>query len=172
MERWWVQQGLGDGSGGRAEAAQQSRFLGVSWFAPRRKWRARLRHEGEFVLDRYFGEEEEEEAAKAYDAAVRQHLGPGAHTNFDAEGRFVNLKQLLVRKPTAGGAGGVGAGVDYRGVSFSREKEMWEAKITVGGKTRHLGFFDGGAEEAARAYDAAGGCGCGCGCWLGLGGGF
>jgi hypothetical protein len=40
----------------------------------------------------------------------------------------------------------------YRGVQQDRNR--WAAKITVGGKTHHIGCF-GTAEEAARAYDAA-----------------
>ena len=43
---------------------------------------------------------------------------------------------------------------EYRGVSWHRQALKWKAKITVGGKTHHLGYF---ADEtkAARAYDKA-----------------
>lgn len=42
----------------------------------------------------------------------------------------------------------------YKGVSFSKDKNMWESKITHKYKTYHLGFFNT-KEEAAERYNRA-----------------
>lgn len=131
-----------------AEAPKQSRFLGVSWYAKRRMWRVRLRHDGKYVLSQLFSEDLEEEAARVYDAHVRKHLGPHALTNFDLDGAFLDPKGSATRQIGPGG-------VDYRGVSFSQEKGKWYAKISVKGKTFPLGFYTE-AKDAALCYDAAG----------------
>jgi hypothetical protein len=41
-----------------------------------------------------------------------------------------------------------------KGVYWFNQTGKWTAKITVNGRTHHLGYFDD-IEEAARAYDAA-----------------
>lgn len=40
----------------------------------------------------------------------------------------------------------------YKGVSFSKQRNKFESKITINGKTIHLGRFST-KEEAAKAYD-------------------
>ena len=66
----------------RARSSATSRFKGVSWKAPNRQWvaqiavRKRKLHIGLF--------RDEEAAARAYDAAARQHFGEFAFTNEDA----------------------------------------------------------------------------------------
>jgi hypothetical protein len=44
----------------------------------------------------------------------------------------------------------------FRGVRFDgrRRRRQWEARLTVDGRQHHIGHFEG-AEEAARAYNAA-----------------
>lgn len=43
---------------------------------------------------------------------------------------------------------------EYRGVTWSKAKERWLARIDHEGKQRQLGYFRD-EKEAARAYDAA-----------------
>ncbi|MGP0092521.1 MAG: AP2/ERF family transcription factor [Xanthobacteraceae bacterium] len=42
----------------------------------------------------------------------------------------------------------------YKGVSWSQGQQLWRAQIKVGGRTRHLGYFDT-AERAHEAYCTA-----------------
>jgi len=42
----------------------------------------------------------------------------------------------------------------FRGVSWRKDNEQWQAFIAVKRKQRHLGYFDD-EREAARAYDRA-----------------
>jgi len=57
-----------------------SKFKGVSWHTARQNWRAILCTAG---THRYLGSfDDEEEAARRYDAAVREYCGEGAYLNF------------------------------------------------------------------------------------------
>lgn len=125
---WAAARGLPpDARGGMAVAPKQSRYLGVSWDSYHRRWMARLSYEGKRVLSQVFSEGLEEEAARVYDAHARKyHEAETAVTNFDLDGRFLDPKGRAVRR------GAAGAGVDYRGVSFSQEVSKWQAKVTRG----------------------------------------
>jgi hypothetical protein len=60
----------------------------------------------------------------------------------------VAFKHIVQRMPGRPGSSG------YRGVTFSKQRKKWVARLLVGGKGRHLGVFNT-AEEASRAYEAA-----------------
>lgn len=61
---------------------RSSRYVGVS--GDGRKWTALIRAGGKRLYLGYF--DAEEEAARAYDRAAREHHGPNARTNFPSEG--------------------------------------------------------------------------------------
>ena len=69
------------------KAEKRSRYVGVSWRKDRRRWEARISHEGRLQGLGYFAEEEEESAARAFDAAARRLRGNSAHGGGN-EGRW------------------------------------------------------------------------------------
>lgn len=67
-----------------SRARSSSGYKGVTWDKQRRKWRARIRHNGHL---RYLGLFDSRiEAARAYDDAARQLFGPYAALNFPRDG--------------------------------------------------------------------------------------
>ena len=57
-----------------------SRFKGVSWYSRHQKWKVAFRCNGQFHWVGYF--DDEEEAARAYDAAILPLAGEFARLNF------------------------------------------------------------------------------------------
>ena len=47
-----------------------------------------------------------------------------------------------------------GCASPFKGVSWSRQKGKWHSRIKLGGKARHLGYFDD-ESTAAQAYNSA-----------------
>lgn len=61
--------------------------------------------------------------------------------------RLASFSQNAMNKRITPGVSG------FRGVSFSRHRQKWQAKIRAEGKHYHLGYFSS-AVAAAEAYDA------------------
>ena len=159
------------------DEASKSRFRGV-----RRKglrWQAQMTHSGKC---HYLGTfDDEEEAARAFDAAARQHRGDHAEVNFSAdkdedssedddeeeapaEGNESEENDdsdsaehpRSEREEAAGRAQRHTKGKTsvYRGVSWSKRCQKWRVVIRHSGSQHGVGSF---TDElmAAQAYDAA-----------------
>ena len=119
-----------------------SRFRGVCWYKTNQKWVAKIRIDGkQKSIGSY---DDETEAARAYDAAVRaQSLGQPLNFPDDlstAPDVYVPKKKRV-------------ASSRFRGVSWNTMRQKWEAKISIAGKSKHIGSYVD-ETEAARAYDA------------------
>ena len=78
------------------------------------------------------------------------------HINGDpSDNSWVNLRRCLHHQNMRNQSRSVANTTGYKGVAERRDMKsgaIWQARITVGGKTQCLGHFDT-AEDAARAYD-------------------
>jgi hypothetical protein len=114
-----------------------SKYRGVNWNKRNNKWKAQIIYDGKIHYLGGFEDEDEEEAARAYDRAARAHHGEKAQLNFPAEGESGSTKSSK-----------------YRGVCWYKNRNKWKAEIYYDGKRHRLGSFED-EEEAAKAYDKA-----------------
>jgi hypothetical protein len=146
-----------------------SKFVGVCWNKKRRKWIARIKHDGKKKhLGRF---DDEHVAARAADAAARRLRGEDAHgrqtiggghtwrLNFPTEGEVKRAKDigaLLTEKDrTAAATASERQGPStFVGVHWNKLERKWKAQICHDGKQQYLGTFDD-EHEAARAVDTA-----------------
>jgi HNH endonuclease/AP2 domain len=63
-----------------------------------------------------------------------------------------NLRLATCSQNSANRLGWRKSSSKYKGVTFSKQRKDWQAKITVNGKTIHLGYFKN-EEDAGKAYD-------------------
>lgn len=66
------------------DGVRTTNFVGVSWKKHQRKWVATIQHEGKMQHLGTFNDDEELEAARAYDHAARQLRGAQAHEGVEA----------------------------------------------------------------------------------------
>ena len=114
--------------------SETSKFRGVSWHEPAKKWRTQITVNGKTQRLGCF--ENEEEAARKYDEHA---VAAGKPLNFPTGA------QQSVNSSSS---------CSYKGVSWRKDTNKWNAQIKVNGKRLHLGNFDV-AEDAARKYDEA-----------------
>lgn len=67
----------------RSRAGASSKFLGVSWYPRLAKWQSKIKADGRLKHLGLFADEAD--AARAYDAAAREHFGEFANPNFPEE---------------------------------------------------------------------------------------
>ena len=79
---------------------------------------------------------------------VVDHIDGNGLNNRRGNLRVCTQRQNLWNHPGRGGAS------RFKGVSFDRKRGKWQVRIRVGGRHRHLGYFDDEI-EAAFAYDLA-----------------
>ena len=72
------------------------------------------------------------------------------------DNRRANLRLATLSQSRAGFALRQDNASGYRGVTWAKRAQRWQAQIQVDGKRQFLGYFDR-KENAARAYDAAAG---------------
>ena len=65
-----------------------------------------------------------------------------------------NLRPATIAQNQANQRPQVGGTSRFKGVCWNKWHQQWQAQVSVGGRRRHLGYFDD-EESAARAYDAA-----------------
>ncbi len=76
------------------------------------------------------------------------------HINRDRlDARRSNLRQATNSQNQANVPKRVGTTSQFKGVSRHTFSGRWQARISMGGKQKHLGYFEN-EEDAARAYDA------------------
>jgi hypothetical protein len=98
----------------------------------------KLKHLGMF--------DNEIDAARAYNLAANEHFGAFAKLNDLNDTKLAERQNRL--------QDGRRSATGFRGVSYDRERNKFEAQIHRLGKTHHLGRFEN-AHDAALAYDKA-----------------
>lgn len=83
---------------------RRSDYVGVTWHKQNKKWEARLKLKGQKknIRHRCGTFASEEEAARAWDEAARQHRGPNAAVNFPLEGSGETQAKKRSRKTSSG----------------------------------------------------------------------
>ena len=137
----------------RHKLSGSSQYKGVSWSKQKKRWVAQIRRDGKVRSLGLF--DFEVDAARAYDAAARPLFGAFACLNFPGPGESAahGAGNLDITAGTPGGDRLPAAGTSpYLGVISARG--TWQARITSGGRPRHLGTYASDI-RAALAYDAA-----------------
>ena len=112
-----------------------SKYRGVTWNKGDSKWLAKISVKGKTKYLGIFNEEED--AARAFDAEARRVRGAKASVNFPQT-------EMEIKR--------AGYSSKYRGVSWHKGHNKWRAEVRMEGKKVYLGHYDNEA-EAALAYD-------------------
>lgn len=120
---------------------RHSKYMGVHWHSRAKRFIAEVRHKGQRVLYKAFPTQEEAAAARAVDAAIRQHLGDDMLTNFHAAtGVFLDPRHALDdggKKQTEVGKARGPAGA----VTFVPEMQRYKAVVKQRGRPILLGLY-------------------------------
>ena len=123
-----------------------SKYVGVSWSKRHKKWRAQIMTDGKKkTLGHYH---DEEYAAHIYDEQAALLCKA---VNFPLH---ENMEQAVKRAPERdlSKLPNVYRASKYIGVNWNKGRKKWEAKITINGKRKSLGYYQD-ENEAARTYD-------------------
>ena len=135
----------------RKEAASKSsRFRGVSWLKPRKKWKVKIRVHGKRkTIGRY---PNERDAARAYDAFVIAN-GINVPRNFPNEAEDAVVAEAERGRAAKKRKVAASMSSRFRGVSWHKREKKWYARFCFAGKMKHIGCFINEI-DAAHAYDA------------------
>ncbi|KAK1739935.1 putative AP2/ERF family transcription factor family protein [Skeletonema marinoi] len=130
-----------------------SKYTGVSFDKKANKWEAKISIDGK---QRHIGAyESEEEAAVDYARAVVKLKKQRARYTSRVDAFVLDLTGVPPQPPIPKSAGRIKEGASkYTGVSFDKKANKWEAKISIDGKQRHIGYYES-EEEAAVDYACA-----------------
>jgi hypothetical protein len=131
-----------------------SKYVGVYWHKTRKKWIARISLEGKTRHIGYY--DKEEEAAVDYARAVFKHRG-GAEGREHHESFVIDLSDVPPQQPILNSRFRKKGSSKYVGVCVWNKTgrgKKWVARISLEGKTRHIGYYDK-EEEAAVDYARA-----------------
>jgi hypothetical protein len=84
-------------------------------------------------------------------------IGRSLYAMSEKDGRRIYMHRLIAGEPgleLANQRPQLGRSSRFKGVSWYRRRNRWEASIKVHGRKRRIGYFDDEV-AAARAYDAA-----------------
>lgn len=121
-----------------------SKFKGVTWHIAANKWAAQIGANGKIKHLGCF--ESEEDAARVYN-----------HFAIKLHGEFAKLNEVSPMLPDSKWGSNILRSHNtsgFRGVFFRKDARKWIARIVVGGKGKHLGYFDNPI-NAAKSYDNA-----------------
>ena len=141
--------------------ALSSKYLGVSWVKSGNKWRAEIRIDGKHHYIGYYVNEED--AAIDYARAVHKYNGGSdgierlkAKQSRKASQEKLDLTGVPMQVPIMKPNGKGSSTSKYKGVSFNKASNKWQAHISIdgNGKQRHVGFYVN-EEDAAIDYARA-----------------
>ena len=132
-----------------------SKYVGVTFRKEINKWQAQIQIEGKKHFIGYY--ENEEEAAIDYARALFKYKGREALDNKKmgrqsdkADSFFIDLTDVPTQPPIPKSEGRMKEGASrYTGVYANKGNNKWYAKITIEGKSRHIGYYENEEEAAA-----------------------
>eukprot|EP01045_Picozoa_sp_COSAG04_P018120 COSAG04_NODE_1653_length_6046_cov_6.955608_5_plen_317_part_00 len=153
-----------------AAGQSSSHLVGVGWAKSKRRWEARIKHEG---WDVHLGTfVHEEVAGRAFDDVAWRFRGAKAHGTWKLGGtwrlNYPTAEEAAAVEPAAAEAEAAAQVAEalvakwwvagqptsrYVGVSWNKKGRKWMATIKQDNKLESLGFFVD-EEQAARAFDA------------------
>ncbi len=135
-----------------------SKYAGVSFCKTNNKWKARIIIEAkEHHIGLY---DNDEEAALDYARAIFKYKGQEAlnkerERNSSLSASAIDLSDVPPQKPILKSADQVKEGSSkYAGVTFRKQTNKWQAKITIDGKQHYIAHYEN-EEEAAIDYARA-----------------
>mmetsp|Transcript_3056 Transcript_3056/g.4461 ORF Transcript_3056/g.4461 Transcript_3056/m.4461 type:complete len:417 (+) Transcript_3056:68-1318(+) len=132
-----------------------SKYTGVTFNKKMNKWQAQIRIEGKVRLIGYY--DNEEEAATDYARAVFKYKNQAALGKAREDSFIIDLSDVPPQPPIPKSSGSIKEGASkYIGATFNKQKNKWQAQISIDGKQRRIGYYEneeeGGADYARAVF--------------------